>query len=863
MNLYTSLTFRYLKQNKKRTLVTIIGIILSTALICGIGNICVSFIDYEIRQTTKDNGSYYATFEKMSKKDINTISKTTGVTEYAYSDIQGYSKVPNSPLAPTLQIVSYDNKMMDSFPIKISEGKAPTNNKEIIVEDSTLDYLHKEIGDYVDLNVGDDYKKPTTDINTGNSSKYKVLNEKSQTYKIVGTISSDEYQRYSKMNIVISYLDINSISDNDKLNISIKCQNPKDIYNLVNNISKNIGLKQITEDGKSYFEGVEYNENLLRLLGASKYENVVSSITSIIILFTSLVVVATIATVYNSFSISISERRKQFGILKSIGATKSQVMRIVFLESLLVSIISIPIGLLSGSVAIDIVFKVINNLLSDSLISQMDLRIVFSPAVMIISTLVVLLSIIVSVIIPAINAAKISPLESIKNSSNLKIGKVKNSKIIKKIFKTEGMLAYKNLRRNKTKFRITLFSLIISIVIFLSFSGFMNMFIQANEIVTGEIKFDLTASNKITQHFNIKEENKFIKEVHNIHGVKNISSGHSIDSEVYINKKDINKNHKGVVDELFEKTDNNTYKFTNSHIRFPGNAYLKDINLIDGKFDKQTALKENGVILIRKSSVFETGKRSEVALTDYKVGDTLKTSVITYDKDGNEKKIKKEFKILAITDDKLLSDSSYPMNCIDFITYDEIAKGIYKESNSDIIMYSYYISTDKSDATIKKIKQFLESKNFSVENFLDLANEMNDTIMAMNIFVYGFIFVISLVSITNIVNTISTNINLRKKELAVIHSIGVTPSGFKKMIYLESFLYGALSLLYGIPISIGLNLLMFNFIGEVISFEVALPIKSILICVVGIFVITFISSYFPMKKINKENIIDNIRQESI
>jgi putative ABC transport system permease protein len=133
----------------------------------------------------------------------------------------------------------------------------------------------------------------------------------------------------------------------------------------------------------------------------------------------------------------------------------------------------------------------------------------------------------------------------------------------------------------------------------------------------------------------------------------------------------------------------------------------------------------------------------------------------------------------------------------------------------------------------------------------------------MQIFVYGFVSVISLVSITNIVNTISTNINLRKKELAIISSIGVTPQGFNKMIYLESFLYGALSLIYGIPIGIGLITIMNKTVSEVIEFGLILPWEAIGVCIVGTFVITFIASYVPMKKINKENIVENIRQESI
>ncbi|MGM9533456.1 ABC transporter permease, partial [Intestinibacter sp.] len=173
------------------------------------------------------------------------------------------------------------------------------------------------------------------------------------------------------------------------------------------------------------------------------------------------------------------------------------------------------------------------------------------------------------------------------------------------------------------------------------------------------------------------------------------------------------------------------------------------------------------------------------------------------------------------------------------------------------------ISTDKSEQVRKEIKKLAEDSNFNVYDKVEGAKQNQQTMDVMKIFVYGFVVVISLVSVTNIVNTISTNINLRKREFAVIKSIGVTPGGFNKIIYLESFLYGILSLLYGVPIGVALNVLMCRIVGNMISFDVMIPYKAILISVVGIFIITFIASYIPMKKINRENIMDNIRQESI
>ena len=491
MNLYTSLTLRYLKQNKRRTLVTIIGIILATALICGIGNICTSFMDYQMRDQIKTSGSFYATFTDIDKEKASVITKSSGVSEYGYKKDLG-SIILDKKDSTSLDINVFDKNTINSFQITLKNGNYPKNQSEIVVTQALLNKWNKKIGDKITLNLGE-----LIYDDMGMISKLK--NSQKTTFKIVGTLDKAPYN--SKL-FAIAGFDINTVDKNENFDVSICTKNPKDIYKTAISIGENIGLVQkddpqdesynYDDQTYMYYKDIDFNEGLLRLFGASAYDNINITLLLIVGLVASLVIIATIATIYNSFSIAISERKKQFGILNSIGATKSQIMKLVFLEGFLVSIVGIPIGLLSGTVAIDIVFKVIKTFFKTSMFGELGLRVVFSPIVLIISTLVILLTIFISAIIPAINAAKISPLEAIKNSSNLKVGKIKSSKLVKKIFKTEGELAYKNLRRNKGKFRITLFSLVISIVIFISFNGFVDMFIEANQINYGSITNDLT-----------------------------------------------------------------------------------------------------------------------------------------------------------------------------------------------------------------------------------------------------------------------------------------------------------------------------------------------------------------------------------
>ena len=862
MNLYTSLTLRYLKQNKRRTLVTIIGIILATALICGIGNICTSFMDYQMRDQIKTSGSFYATFTDIDKEKASVITKSSGVSEYGYKKNLG-SVIWDKKNSTSLDINVFDKNTINSFQITLKKGSYPKNESELIVTQDLLNKWNKKIGDKITLNLGE-----LIYDDMGMISKLK--NSQKTTFKIVGTLDKAPYN--SKL-FAITGFDINTVNKNEKFDVSICTKNPKDIYNTAISIGKNIGLVKednpkdesynYNEQANLYFKDIEYNEGLLRLLGASSYSNINITLLLIVGLVASLVIIATIATIYNSFSIAISERKKQFGILNSIGATKSQIMKLVFLEGFLVSIVGIPIGLLSGTVAIDIVFKVIKTFFKTSMFGELDLRLVFSPIVLILSTLVILLTIFISAIIPAINAAKISPLEAIKNSSNLKVGKIKSSKLVKKIFKTEGELAYKNLRRNKGKFRITLFSLVISIVIFISFNGFVDMFIEANQINYGSITNDLTLyeNNLLTK----EEVQKTIDELKKINGLKDVAidKGYNLNLNVHVDEKNINKDlRESLKQSDYVDMDNSTYNFFDSKLYTPGDFSISNIKLSEGKFDRKTAKAENGVILVRYSYQESLAKKGKVVLSNYKVGDTLNCTITSYDSDGKESEKEVKLKILAITDEILTGNNQYPETSFGVVAYDDLipSLGIKDDESSS---NSYYVATNQEKSTRDEVKKVAEENNLSVIDSIDEAQKLEQTMNVMKIFVYGFIVVISLVSVTNIINTISTNINLRKREFAIIKSIGVTPQGFKKMIYMESILYGILSLLYGIPIGICMNVLMNKILEGVITVQTLIPYKAILICVVAIFVITFIASYIPLKKMSKENIIDNIRQESI
>ena len=869
MNLYTSLTLRYLKENKKRTIVTIIGILLSTSLICGIGNIFESFMDYQIRETINRKGAFHATFHDIKKEDVDKITKSSGISKSSISDNLGYSKLSNEK-KNLVSVKAFDKEGFEGYQIKLKEGIFPTNSNEIVLSERAMPLIDKKVGDSINLNIGKRVDKNQKEIEIPIvHDNETIVDGKSKNFKIVGVMNKLEDDIDNDVVSGITYLDIKEKTKGDKVDVAICANEPSEIYEIAPAISKNLGLKVASNDDSDdmiynndngvAYENLSFNEHLLRLKGASAYANINRSINAAMFVVTTLVVVCTVATIYNAFSISINDRKKQFGILNSIGATKSQIMKIVFIEAIVVSVIGIPLGLITGTFAIDLIFKLIKYMFSSSVIAHLNLRVVYNPYVIILSALIVLLTILVSAIFPALNAAKTPPLEAIKNSSSLKLGKVKDSKLVRLLFKTEGVLAYKNLRRNKKKFRITLFSLIISVVIFISFSGFVELFIKANEASVGQVNYDVRLWKG-----GILEGDKIIDDLNKVNGIKKISVRNIYGVAFDVKESNINKDYKDLIDKTFSKKNKDgetvyDFNFEQNSFQFTDDKDIDNLKLINGSFDKETAIKENGIILRNKSYYSEPGKKYDVSLTNYKVGDTINAYKFSRDENGKQINEPIKLKVLATTDDLLPGNKMSTYMGIDFITYNEVGSKLGYDINSGNI----YINSDKSKDTRNALKKIGEKYGYNVYDEVDNALKMEQSIIAIKVFVYGFVLVISLVSITNIVNTISTNINLRKREFAIIKSIGVTPQGFNKMIYLESLLYGVLALVYGVPIGLLIDVIMNKIMGNVVQLGMILPWNAVLVSIVGVFVITFIASYIPMRKINKENIIENIRQESI
>jgi len=576
-----------------------------------------------------------------------------------------------------------------------------------------------------------------------------------------------------------------------------------------------------------------------------------------------IVLVSSVFVIRNGFAISITERLKQYGMLSSIGATKKQIKKSVYFEGFILGIIGIPLGILSGIFAIYILVNVVNYILKDYVSSGTLLTYGISWTAIVVSIIVSIVTIWLSCRRSAKKASKITPIEAIRSSEDVKLKakKIKCPKIITKIFKTGGEIAYKNLKRSKKKYRTTVISIIVSVVIFIAISSFIQYGFKMSSAYYTERNYNYvvyaytTASPEDTEKFAKEQaENlKMLTDISNLPDAGDVSINKINTFEMKIDDKhkseltDYGKDIKGrfyAVD-----AENNPIDDVNI-IALSKNEYENYLKKIGGDYE---AYKDGVILIDNNMNMDENGKRIQGSMYTWKKGDIVTGKI------GD-----KEYsvKIVARTEERPKGvESMYNSNAFFIVSEEFINKTGYETAS----LYAQSIDAYKLDEEVEQYKKDnnLTNSNLNTFNMEKSVKAENAVVLVISIFLYGFIGVITLIGITNIFNTITTNMNLRKKEFAMLKSIGMTKKEFNRMIRLESIFYGVKSLVIGIPIGLVLSYGMYNVFKNSMEMDYVLPYKAIAVAVIFVAVVIGIIMKYSMSKINKQNIIETIRNDNI
>ncbi len=850
MSILNRLTIKNLRLNKKRTIVTIIGIILSTALMVGIGLLFSSFQDLMIRDTIGYSGKYEAKYNDVNLIKLNDI-KNKNFT-YFYEKPIGFSKIESSnEYKPYMYITSVNREYFDE--LKLIEGDIPKNENEIVISNHVITNggLDYKVGDIVTFTYGS--RNIDGNITLANSELVDgefLTNEGTHTYKIVGIVDRSNFESYSASGYTAFTVDVNS--DNGNVNLYVMFNKNKNIIKQSEELAKEL----------NYNGDINYNSTLLALYGESTYGNVMSSIGGMMIIMLSLVSIGCIIVIYNSFAISVMERKREFGLLSSIGATKKQIKKSVFYEALVVGVIGIILGILGAYIGIGCVILIINNLISDML--EYKLYLVTNYLFIIIPVIFMIIVIGVSAFIPSRRASKVSPIEAIRQNDDIKINKkkIRTSKLVLKLFGIEGEIALKNIKRNKKKYRVTIVSLFISIVLFISFSSYMNYTLNTASSVMGEVPYDYQISYFGGDPNNDKEALDKINEIVKSSDVKeyvSYSVGNLSIIGDYTYSDEYLDFYKSAYGENGIKALNNL-KYQSIYILvLDDNSYNKYKNLI--------GLDKDSVILLNKFKGVSYGnnKRVNYDIPVINSGD-INIKICNFDDDEENvdttKYCNKNIDNIFVTNKSfdLIEEFSY-MDDFKLIVnkklYDSISDG-----GADFTQFN--IISDNTNNIDKLTKELDKYNNVNYINIKESMKQTNNLILVVKILMYGFISLVTLIGVTSVFNTISTSMALRKREFAVLRSIGLTRGGFNKMLFFESLFFGMKSLIFALPVSIGVTILIHYSLADMVSIStIIIPWKAIIISIVSVFIIVLLTMMYSSSKIKKHNIIEQIREENI
>ena len=848
MSILNRLTIKNLRLNKKRTIVTIIGIILSTALMVGIGLLFSSFQDLMIRDTIGYSGKYEAKYNDVDLIKLNDI-KNKNFT-YFYEKPIGFSKIESSnEYKPYMYITSVNRKYFDE--LKLIEGDIPKNENEIVISNHVITNggLDYKVGDIVTFTYGS--RNIDGNITLANSELVDgefLTNKGTHTYKIVGIVDRSNFESYSASGYTAFTVDVNS--DNGNVNLYVMFNKNKNIIKQSEELAKEL----------NYNGDINYNSTLLALYGESTYGNVMSSMGGMMIIMLSLVSIGCIIVIYNSFAISVMERKREFGLLSSIGATKKQIKKSVFYEALVVGVIGIILGILGAYIGIGTVILIINNLISDML--EYKLYLVTNYLFIIIPVIFMIIVIGVSAFIPSRRASKVSPIEAIRQNDDIKINKkkIRTSKLVLKLFGIEGEIALKNIKRNKKKYRVTIVSLFISIVLFISFSSYMNYTLNTASSVMGEVPYDYRIS-----YFgddNNKEELDKINEIVKSSDVKEYVS-YSVGNLSIIGD----------------------YTYSDEYLDFYKSAYgddgIKALNnlkyqsiyilVLDdnsyNKYKKLIGLDKDSVILLNKFKGVSYGNNNRVNY-DIPVINNGNINIKICNFDDDEENVDTTKYCNKNIDNIFVTNKSFDL--IEEFTYMDDFKLIVNKKLYDSILdggtdfTQFNIISDNTNNIDKLTKELDKYNNVNYINIKESMKQTNNLILVVKILMYGFISLVTLIGVTSVFNTISTSMALRKREFAVLRSIGLTRGGFNKMLFFESLFFGMKSLIFALPVSIGVTILIHYSLSDMMSIStIIIPWKAIIISIVSVFIIVLLTMMYSSSKIKKHNIIEQIREENI
>lgn len=948
MNLMKTLTLKNLKLNRKRTIVTIVGIILATALLSALVTLVSSFQYSMIEYQKQKEGDFHVKFSGVKMSELSEFKNNRNIESTFETMGMGFAKLDGckNEDKPYAYVMATDEAGFEKGCFNLIEGRMAKNEDEIVIPRHlrTNGRIDIKVGDEITLDIGKRYDSNTESViweNIAYEHEAETLTDTvTKRYKVVGIMERPGYgmEDYSAAGYTfVTYSDELAAIDNGTKSEASEADTTLTVYSRYTQKalrnkdavtadiigvdeklfekSNNSSVEMSAEESDRFLkemENAKYDIYINRFLisyecvfpidGTFKALFTVAAVVALIIILTS------VYCIKNSFNISITEKIRQYGMLASVGATRRQIKSSVKTEAAMLGVVGIPVGTMSGILASLILVKVVNALSAGWL--NVALSFHTSLPALILAVILSIATIYFSATGSARRAAKVTPLEAIRNTKEIKIksAKLKTPAIIGRIWGIGGVISYKNIKRNNKKYRTTVTSIVICSVTFIVISYFMSMAFSVVGMSYAAADYNIGINMSCKKDIDIE---KFSKLLSGIEGAEDYLVGAGYDFDV--DKPKYTKEYGEYCRQLYDDSEDVSQMFLitvlddKSYDKYASDAGIKNAAA--------------GAILVNKCTFDVYNENSskyvkkEMELYKYKAGDTIECGYNVYD-DASFDDNAAEGDTESSTDDNNAVEGGTEISTEDnsgYVDEETINNGVRKTvdvtiagvtdkvpigykgySNTLLFMnqkgfeslwgdgkngneikpgyasYSAYVVAENADEYQDTFEKETEGNpeysqiSFYVSNLDKQMRDEKSLFTLLGVFAYGLIVVIALIGITNIINTLSTGMELRSREFATLRSIGMTDKQFVGMVRLESVFISVKALVIGVPLGILISYLlcvMMNRMDDAIIYEP--PYKAIILCIVVVIMLIYAIMKLSMTKLRHNNIIETIKNENL
>ncbi|ROR95919.1 putative ABC transport system permease protein [Salana multivorans] len=875
MSILNKVTLAGMRKSPARTIVTIVGIVLSTAMIAGVATFGASLQNYLVESSLAKTGNWHVQFTNVDAAGIDALTADPEVTHLSTIDEVGYAALPGirSEDKPYVFIAGLTEGAVDTLPISVLSGRLPERSDEIIVPShlAAKGGVRLQVGDQVPLAVGE---RHLADVTLSQNDPYSAGKEgenpeqftptMQRIYTVVGTMERPEFETQTAPGYtILTKADAGTTPTLSTAFVTV--ESPAN----AGSWAEQSGI------GSSYV----LNEDVLRFLGGSgsaTFNLILYTLVGIVIL---IIMIGSVFLIYNSFSISTSERTKQFGILSSVGATPQQLRNSVIFEGLCLAALGIPIGLIIGTGGIAAVLPVIEKNMGTLAENSVPLTLSISIPALIAAAFVSLVTILVSAYVPARKAAIRPVMESLRETNEVLITseKVRTSSFAARLLGLEGALAMKNFKRNRRRYRTIVLSLVLSVVLFAAGTAFGSTLKRLADLITMDFDYDVLF---VADNLPALEADQTFDTLMSAFGVTDGSSQTVLDYTVEVGPETLSPEYRSELGGT-EMAETVTLPFHFQFIADDQYAAFAAEQGVDTEHHTGSLPEMVAVAKAQMPTSDTDGTNQNTSLVDLFGGAAEPLTITPIAPDGVPVGTPAEISVRFV--------DTYPVDPppgkgtlpaptnVEGATSPYVFIVIAPSSMEDAFTVSgvgetvamAFQSSTPSETT-KQMEALIQSlgisSDYQLHNVYSMVEQFESVTFVVEVFTYGFVLLITLIAVANVFNTISTNIKLRKRELAMLRSVGMSDAQLNRMMGLESVFYGARTLVIGIPLTILVTWLIHSGLATVESvegFDFVFPWASIAISTAGVLLIVSLTMGFSIRKLKKENIINALRSDNL